>query len=71
MRFSPLHRVGFFSDDAEDVTLATSHEFWRMIRQRRAGGKSVPIAEVEATLETTSGKASKKRTATRKAPQHP
>src|SRR5436305_3759805 len=40
--------VGIQDYDAEDLQLATSPDFWLMIRQRRAEGGSVPLAEVEA-----------------------
>ena len=58
--------VGIEDYDAEDLELASSEDFWRMIRQRRAGGKSLPIAEVEARLGITTGKSPEKRAATRK-----
>jgi prevent-host-death family protein len=59
--------VGIEDYDAEDLRLARSEEFWRMIRLRRAGGTSIPLAEVESRLGITSGKPAGKRTATRKA----
>ena len=59
--------VGIEDYDGEDLALASSEDFWRMIRQRRASGKSFPLAEVEARLEITSGKPAGKRAATRKA----
>jgi len=62
--------VGIEDYDAEDLRLASSADFWRMIRQRRAGGKSFPLAEVEARLGITSGKPAGKRAATRKARKH-
>lgn len=36
--------------DKEDRALATSPEFWQMIRQRRTQGDAIPLAEVEARL---------------------
>ena len=42
--------VGIESYDAEDVALASSPEFWRMIQDRRRKGKSIPLAQVEARL---------------------
>ena len=42
--------VGIESYDAEDVALASSPEFWRMIQERRRKGKSIPLAQVEARL---------------------
>ena len=45
--------VGIEDYDAEDLKLASSEEFWRMITLRRAGGKSLPLAEVEARLGIT------------------
>ncbi|MGO9916001.1 MAG: type II toxin-antitoxin system Phd/YefM family antitoxin [Isosphaeraceae bacterium] len=58
--------VGIEDYDAEDLELARSQDFWRMIRRRRASGKSLPLAEVEARLGSTSGKPAGKRAATRK-----
>lgn len=37
-------------DDEEDLQLATSPEFWRMIEERRCG-PSIPLAELEARLK--------------------
>jgi prevent-host-death family protein len=48
--------IGIEDYDSEDVGLASSEDFWRMIRQRRASGKSIPLAEVEARFGITSGK---------------
>lgn len=42
--------VGIEGYDAEDLQLATSPEFWSMIRQRRSHGKEVPLADVAAGL---------------------
>jgi len=56
--------------DAEDLELARSEDFWRMIRLRRAGERSLPLAEVGARLETTGGKPAGKRAATRKGRKH-
>jgi antitoxin (DNA-binding transcriptional repressor) of toxin-antitoxin stability system len=42
--------VGIQGYDAEDLRLAKSPAFWRMIQQRRAEGKSIPLAEVESRL---------------------
>jgi prevent-host-death family protein len=62
--------VGIEDYDAEDMALAGSEDFWRMIRLRRASGKSLPLADVEARLGITSGKPARKRAATRKARKH-
>ncbi len=64
--------VGIEDYDAEDLELASSDDFWRMIRMRRASGKSLPIAEVEERLGTgtTSGKPAGRGAATRKARKH-
>jgi prevent-host-death family protein len=59
--------VGIEDYDAEDLRLASSEEFWRMIRHRRAAGKSFPLAEVEARLETASRLPTTKGAATKKA----
>jgi antitoxin (DNA-binding transcriptional repressor) of toxin-antitoxin stability system len=40
--------VGVEGYDAQDLRLASSQEFWRMIRQRRTRGKSVSLAKVAA-----------------------
>jgi prevent-host-death family protein len=48
--------VGIEAYDAEDLALASSADFWRMIQRRRASGKSLPIAEVERRLGITRGK---------------
>ncbi len=62
--------VGIEDYDAENLRLASSGIFGGMIRLRRANGKSVPLAEVEARLGVTSGKPAGERTATRKARKH-
>ena len=46
--------VGIENYDAEDLELARSEDFRRMISQRRTSGKSVPLTEVEARLGITS-----------------
>jgi prevent-host-death family protein len=56
--------VGIETYDAEDLLLATSEDFWQMIRRRRAGGKSLPLAEVEERLRITSSKHAAKRRVT-------
>ena len=61
--------VGIEDYDAEDLRLASSADFWRMIRQRRAAGTSVPLEDVEARLGITSGKPAGKRAAGRKGAQ--
>ncbi len=62
--------VGIEDYDAEDLGLASSEDFWRLIRLRRASGKSLPLAEVEARLGIASEKPSGKRAATRKSRKH-
>jgi prevent-host-death family protein len=42
--------VGVESFDAEDVALASSPEFWRMIEERRKG-RSIPLTVVKRRLE--------------------
>ena len=59
--------VGIEDYDAEDLRLASSESFWSMIRKRRASGKSVPLAEVEARLAITNKKPAGKRVPTGKA----
>ncbi len=58
--------VGIEDYDAEDLRLASSEDFWRMIRERRAGGTSVPLSEVEARLGITSDQPAGKRPGGRK-----
>jgi prevent-host-death family protein len=59
--------VGIEDYDTEDLKLASSEGFWRMIRERRASGESIPFAEVETHLGSTSGKRGPKRAAPSKA----
>ena len=61
--------VGIQDYDAEDLQLATSPDFWLMIRQRRAEGGSLPLAEVEAQLNNRRRKSGGQRSASRK-PRH-
>jgi prevent-host-death family protein len=42
--------VGIESYDEEDLRLASSPEFWRLIEERRTGS-SVPLSELKARLE--------------------
>jgi prevent-host-death family protein len=58
--------VGIENYDVEDLELARSEDFWRMINQRRTSGQSVPLAEVDARLGITSAAPTVKRAATRK-----
>jgi prevent-host-death family protein len=58
--------VGVEDYDAEDLRLASSQKFWRMIRGRRARGKSVPLSEVEARMERASRKPAAKCVSPRK-----
>jgi hypothetical protein len=62
--------VGIEDDDAEDLRLAGSEDFWQMIRQRRTTGKSFPLAEVEARLVISSRKSSDNRVAIKKRRKH-
>jgi hypothetical protein len=48
--------LGIEHYDAEDLQLSKSPEFWHMIRQRRTRGRSIPLAEVESQLKTTTRK---------------
>lgn len=59
--------VGIEDYDAEDLRTAGSEDFWRMIRERRAAGKSIPLAEVEARLGTAAAKPARKPATVRKA----
>ena len=58
--------VGIEDYDADELGLANSDDFWRMIRARRAGGKSVSLSEVEAGLEHAGKKSPRKRASPRK-----
>lgn len=58
--------VGIENYDAEDMRLANSEDFWRMIHQRRTRGESIPLAEVEARLNEPSTRPTKKRAASKK-----
>jgi prevent-host-death family protein len=58
--------VGIENYDAEDLALASSQDFWEMIRRRRASGKSLPLEEVAARLGITSARSAGKRTAKKK-----
>ena len=58
--------VGVENYDAEDISLATSEEFWRMIGDRRNKGESIPLSEVEKRLNIGREKRASKRTASAK-----
>jgi prevent-host-death family protein len=58
--------IGIEDYDAEDLRVASSEDLWRMIRERRTGGESIPRAEIEARLRITSGKRAASRKARRK-----
>ena len=58
--------VGIEDYDVEDLRLASSQDFWRMIRQRRSEGKSFPLAEVEARLQAAGQKPARKRSKSNK-----
>jgi hypothetical protein len=49
--------VGIQDYDAKDLELASSPDFWLMIRQRRVASRSIPLADVESQMETHLGKA--------------
>jgi hypothetical protein len=62
--------LGIESYDAEDLRLASSPDFWRMIKERRIRGQSFPLAEVEARLLTPRRKSKGKRVPANKADKH-
>jgi len=62
--------VGIEDYDSEDLRLASSVDFWRMIRQRRASGTSFSLADVEVRLGITRSKPTGKRAAARKTRKH-
>jgi prevent-host-death family protein len=62
--------VGIEDYDEEDLALASSSDFWSMVRQRRASGKSIPLAEVEERLGITSPTRAAKRTSIKKTRKH-
>ena len=43
--------VGIESYDEEDLQLAKSSDFWRMIEERRSGS-SIPLSDLKARLES-------------------
>ncbi len=53
--------VGIEDYDAEDLRLASSQDFWRMIRSRRTGGKSIPLSDVERQLKSAGRRPASKR----------
>lgn len=59
--------VGVEGHDVEDLELAGSEEFWRMIEGRRTSGKSLPLAEVEARLGIAGTKPQGKRSPIKRA----
>ena len=54
--------VGVESYDEEELELATSPEFWRMIEARRRRGTSIPLSELRARLRRKSSSGTKKNT---------
>jgi prevent-host-death family protein len=64
--------VGIEGYDAEDLYLATSPDFWKLIQERRQG-RLVPLSEVKARLEgrETSRPSLKKAKTPRKRPPKP
>jgi prevent-host-death family protein len=62
--------VGIEDYDDENLALASSSDFWSMIRQRRGSGKSIPLAEVEERLRITSPTGAAKRTSIKKTRKH-
>jgi prevent-host-death family protein len=63
--------VGIEDYDAEALGLASSEDFWRMIRLRRTSGKSFPLEDVETRLGIASGKPTVKRGSSRKTRKNP
>jgi prevent-host-death family protein len=43
--------VGLESYDEEDLRLASSAQFWRMIQERRSGGTSISLSELKTRLK--------------------
>ncbi len=62
--------IGIEHYDAEDLNLASSEDFCRMIHERRASGKSFSLAEVEARLRIEGGKPAGKATRSSKSRKH-
>lgn len=58
--------VGIEDYDAEHLRLVSSQDFWRMIRARRAGGKSIPLSDVETRLGGSGRKPAMKRVVPKK-----
>ena len=63
--------VGIEDYDVEDIRLANSEEFWRMIRQRRASGRSYTLDEAEARLGITHAETAPNRSAPTKSRKRP
>ena len=42
--------IGLEAYDEEDLELASSPEFWELIRERRRSGRLIPLSEVEQEL---------------------
>lgn len=59
--------VGIEDYDSDDLVLASSDQFWRMIRARRASGKSIPLEEIEARFKTRGRKPARKQIKSKKA----
>jgi prevent-host-death family protein len=58
--------VGIEDYDEEDLQLASSRDFWLMIRERRSKGKSIPLADVEEHLKIHRRKTVRRQTSARK-----
>jgi prevent-host-death family protein len=62
--------VGIEDYNSEELRLASSVDFWRIIRQRRASGTSFPLTEVEVSLGIMPGKSTGKRARAKKPRRH-
>jgi prevent-host-death family protein len=61
--------VGVEDYDAEDLRMATSPDFWRMTRQRRSEGSSIPLAELQSRLAGKDMKSPGERSSGKKKPR--
>ena len=62
--------VGVEDYDTEDLRLATSPDFWLMIKQRRSQGNSVPLTELESRLTGRGGESVGERSPAGKKKRH-
>jgi len=52
--------IGLGEYDDENLRLARSDDFWRLIEERRRPGKSIPLSDLKARLEKQAGRRPRK-----------